>query len=207
MNNKLTQLVVLAMSLVGMNAATYAEQDQIYLQGMILHQDFDVDADNFGEADKSTGLHGRFGYFITDYLAVELGYLTTKDIDQESRKGDIRSVADIQFEGFTLAAKGILPLTPRVSAYGSLGMFMWDSELDIAVTGADSRPDDFRFPVQSQEFDGTDPIATIGLSFKLSEQSSIALEYGNTGGQWFKEFGKQADFDLNYLGFGLNATF
>ena len=61
MNNKLTQLVVLVMSLVGVSAVTNAEQDQIYLQGMILHQDFDVDADNFGEADKSTGLHGRLG--------------------------------------------------------------------------------------------------------------------------------------------------
>lgn len=88
-----------------------------------------------------------------------------------------------EVDGWTLAAKGILPLNEQFSVFGKLGMIRWDVEGGGAASGIDD--------------DGTDLMYGIGAQYMFTDRVGIVGEW-----EWY-----DIDDDVDLLSIGVLIKF
>ena len=119
------------------------------------------------------------GWELNPNLAFEGAY-----VDFGEASGSIGSSrVSTEVDGWSLAAKGMLPLNEKFGVFGKLGMIMWDAEGDGAASGNDD--------------DGTD------LMFGLGAQYMFADKYGIVGEwEWY-----DIDDDIDLFSIGVLIKF
>lgn len=190
---------------VFISGVSVAAQDEIYLNGGLMQLDFDVNRSSFGHVETDAAARVNLGYFITDQVSVELGYLYSNDITSDYQ-GAQSTYSEFDFDGLTLSLKGMQPLTDRVSAFASVGTFFWDSKLKTRLTGVEPF-DNKSTPFVTRNFDGSDLYVTVGLNFNLWSHGFLNLEYGTVSGDWFSSQDGVTEFELDYIGLGMNFKF
>jgi hypothetical protein len=138
----LTTALVLALPLY---AATGHADTGLYLGASLgnatldfENPDSDIDLD-----DDDTG-YKLFGGFRFTLLGVEGGYVDFGKIENSGLRGELSG-----FNAFGVLSLGLGP----VELFGKVGGFAWESELSDAV--------------DSFEDDGVDPVAGVGIGFRL----------------------------------------
>jgi len=109
--------------------------------------------DDFDDDDDM--LQGIVGYRFLPFLAVEGSY-----IDFGEYGGDF---AVASTDGFTLAVKGILPITQSFDLYAKLGQLWWETDYEIGDFDGD-------FDDQGLFFGG-------GLAFGITDSLTVNAEY------------------------------
>ena len=152
------------------------------------------DEDGF---DDSTGYRLTVGYNVNANVAVEGSYTYAGEFDADDDvlaevsffTGVPVEDASVEVDGIELAVVGKAPLSDTVSAYGKIGVFMWDAEFDVDLGsfGSDSDSDD-----------GSDPFYGAGVSFGINQRVALNLEY---------MFYEASDGDVDVLGAGVMVNF
>ena len=93
------------------------------------------------------------------------------------------SAVSAKIDGWTLAAKGTLPLNDQFSVYGKLGMISWDAKGGGAASGIDD--------------DGTDLMYAIGAQYMFNDKFGIFGEW-----EWY-----DIDDDVDLLSIGALIKF
>ena len=129
---------------------------------------------------------------FSPYFSAEAGY-----IDFGEYGGNL---AKLEADGFTLAAKGSMPIGELFSVYLTGGILMWDATVDVPLVGSVSS-------------DGDEIFYGVGASFEVAPGLDIRLEYA----RFNVEFGTEEvgfigtsnsiDQDIDYLSAGAQYRF
>jgi OOP family OmpA-OmpF porin len=147
-------------------------------------------ADEFDDDNDVLKLY--IGGQFSPYFSAEAGY-----IDFGEYGGNI---AKLEADGFTLAAKGSMPIGDLFSVYVTGGLLMWDASVDVPLVGSVSS-------------DGDEIFYGVGGSFEVAPGLDIRLEYA----RFNVEFGTEEvgfigtsnsiDQDIDYLSAGAQYRF
>lgn len=120
------------------------------------------------------------GYEFTSNLGIEAAYVDLGEVrsefnalimpaDLQSLLADAAAIHPYMLTGFTLAAVGSVDVTPAISVFGKVGMFVWDAEGDVRETqsGELAEIDD----------DGTDLMFGVGAKFAINPQIGVRAEW------------------------------
>jgi OmpA-OmpF porin, OOP family len=209
--------------LAGTGAAAPAAADTSLYVGAIagqslFHQDHnELDAavtdafvgNGFGVLDGSSSIDktdfsfgGLVGYQFTRNLSVEAGYV---DLGKLSYKSTVTvtngfttlpATANLaaKAKGPTLAALGLLPLSPSLDVYGRAGIFFSKVTLTAVIsvsneTGADS-----------VSANSADPLLGVGLAWHMTNQVALRAEYTRFVNVGDKDKTGETNIDLFNLG-------
>lgn len=109
--------------------------------------------------DTDSGLKLYAGNEISRNLGVELGWV---DLGKVTASGPGGS-AKVEVDGFQIAALGILPVNPRFSVFGKVGLYLWD----VSATGSGGSLSD----------DGSDIMFGLGLNWNLTQNLDLRAEW------------------------------
>ncbi len=118
------------------------------------------DAEFFAIEDESTAFEALVGIRLIDVLAIEASYLNLGDFQ------DLENDVDLNFSGFTLSGKAILPLGPQMDFFAQVGAYFWELE-----------EDDYYYGDTYLLEDGSDLIYGGGANFHLTDQFDLNLTY------------------------------
>jgi len=114
------------------------------------------------------------GWELNPNIAFEAAYVDFGEVS-----GSIGgSAVSAEVDGWSLAAKGMLPLNEQFGVFGKLGMIKWDVEGGGAASGIDD--------------DGTDLMYGIGAQYMFTDQFGIVGEW-----EWYD---MDDDVDLFSIG-------
>ncbi len=119
------------------------------------------------------------GWELNPNIAFEAAYADFGEISGSIGGSSVRTEAD----GWSLSAKGILPLNEKFDVFGKLGMIIWD----VDGGGAASRGDD----------DGTDLMFGLGAQYMFNDQYGIVGEW-----EWY-----DIDDDIDLFSIGALIKF
>lgn len=127
---------------------------------------------NCDDEDTSWKIFG--GWEMNPNIAFEAGWVDFGEIT-----GSVGgSAVSAEVDGWTLAAKGILPINEQFDVFGKFGAIMWDVEGSGAASGISD--------------DGTDLMYGLGAQYMLTNQFGIVGEW-----EWFDI---DSDVDLFSVG-------
>lgn len=127
---------------------------------------------NCDDEDTSWKIIG--GWQLNPNLALEAGWVDFGEVS-----GSIGgSKVSAEVDGWTLAAKGILPLNEQFSLFGKFGAIMWDVKGGGAASGVSD--------------DGTDLMYGLGAQYMLTNRLGIVGEW-----EWYDI---ESDVDLYSVG-------
>lgn len=127
---------------------------------------------NCDDEDTSWKVFG--GWEMNSNIAFEAGWVDFGEITGSAGG----SAVSAEVDGWTLAAKGILPVNEQFGVFGKFGMIMWDVEGGGAASGMDD--------------DGTDPMYGLGAQYMFTDQLGIVGEW-----EWYDI---DSDIDLFSIG-------
>ncbi len=136
----------------------------------------------------------QLGYKLTDWLAVEGGYIDLGKAKYTASYAGGGAVGKWQAGGPDIAALGIYPVTDSLSFFGKLGVIDAKAKTKFAATGAAA-------PISGKTSQThVEPIYGLGAMYKLTDNAGVRLEYErvNNVGDSLKT-GK-ADVDIVSLG-------
>lgn len=134
-------------------------------------------ANHCDDEDTSWKIFG--GWQLNPNFAIEAGWVDFGEVS-----GSVGgSAVSAEFDGWTLAAKGVLPLNDQFSVFGKLGMVSWDVEGGGAASGIDD--------------DGTDLLYGIGAQYMVTDRVGIVGEW-----EWY-----DIDDDVDLLSIGVLIKF
>ena len=111
------------------------------------------------------------GYFFTDSLALELGYLDNADMDVSLRVvGTEIATVDVSTSLLYFGALAYIPMSDEAAVFPFFkgGLFRWESELSYSdILGTTISDDD----------DGVDPFVGAGVDVPVGDKVSIRGEY------------------------------
>ena len=155
---KKTNLIGVIFLTVGMTGTAFA-QNGVYAGASIGQATIDAcdGVANCDDEDTSWKIFG--GWEFNRNIALEAAWVDLGEIS-----GSIGgSAVSAEVDGWTLAGKGILPLTEQFAVFGKFGMIMWDVEGGGAASGIDD--------------DGTDLIYGLGAQYMFSDRFGIVGEW------------------------------
>ena len=136
------------------------------------------------------------GAHINENFSLEAAYMQLGKFDANAYGRQIVSSYvgyptdySIKVSGPTVGAAVHAPFTDNFSAFARFGLFLWDSDVDVTVSGAGSASDGNS---------GNDPYYGAGLEVKLNEQTSVTAGYTQY---------KADDVDISNISAGLSMTF
>ncbi len=92
--------------------------------------DESIDGFRFDADSTSYRLYG--GYQFNEYFALEAGYLDLGGFNERIQQGGNIVPVSADADGFTFAARAIIPLGEKFSLHGMVGSFFWDGANQIA---------------------------------------------------------------------------
>lgn len=139
MSNDLVRGLTMACALAAAAAAPFAQAAQrgLYLGGGAGLYTLEIDDLEF---DDDAALLRAFGGFrFSDHWAVEADYQYLS----EAKDAFLGQDVELDFEGYGISVRPILPLGDRLDLYGRIGWTWYDAEASIAGVGIDGSDDDF----------------------------------------------------------------
>lgn len=136
------------------------------------------------------------GYQLSPGLAVEFGYTDAGSFDVTDAglntlsflTGFNVTAASVDVSGFEFSGVFSVPVGPTVSAFGRLGMFLWDADTEVSVNGL----------AISDSDDGSDPFFGVGAAIALADRLTLTVEFSRYD---------VLDGDVDFLGIGLRSGF
>ena len=152
---KLIGAILLTLGMTG----TALAQNGFYAGASIGQATIDA-CDGFTDCDdEDTGWKILGGWEFNRNIALEAAFVDFGEVS-----GSIGgSAVSAETDGWTLAGKGMLPLTEQFGVFGKFGMIMWDAEGGGAASGIDD--------------DGTDLIYGLGAQYMFTERFGIVGEW------------------------------
>jgi OmpA-OmpF porin, OOP family len=129
--------------------------------------------------DEDTGWKIFGGWEMNQNIAFEAGWVDMGEISGSIGGSAVSAEAD----GWTLAAKGILPLNEQFGLFARIGFIDWEIEGGGALSGVDD--------------DGTDLMYGIGAQYMFTDQFGIFGEW-----EWY-----DVDDDVDLLSIGALIKF
>ena len=120
--------VLIAITLICFSAKA---ANGFYLGGSVGKANLDEDFDglNIDSSSTSYGLVG--GWRFNEHFALEGGYHDFGDFEENINIDGVASKVSLSADGFTLGAKGSIPVGQRFSLYGRAGWFFWAGDAEI----------------------------------------------------------------------------
>jgi OmpA-OmpF porin, OOP family len=123
--------------------------------------------------DRDTGYKLFGGYQINPYLAVEAGWFDLGNFGYMARTSPAGTLnGDVRIRGLNLDVVGILPLTPKFSVFGRLGVANARSQGTFSATGAARVP--YANANPSERSNGYK--AGLGMAYAFTDSLSMRLE-------------------------------
>lgn len=172
---KLAGAILLTLGMTG----TALAQSGFYAGGSVGQATIDAcdGVTNCDDEDTSWKIFG--GWQLNPNVAFEAGWVDFGEVS-----GSIGgSAVSAQVDGWTLAAKGILPLNDQFSLFGKLGMISWDAKGGGAASGVND--------------DGTDLLYGLGAQYMVTDRVGIVGEW-----EWY-----DIDNDVDLLSVGVMIKF
>ena len=171
-----TKLIGAILFTLGMTGTALA-QNGFYAGASIGQATIDA-CDGFTDCDdEDTGWKIFGGWEFNRNVALEAAWVDFGEVS-----GSIGgSAVSVETDGWTLAGKGVLPLTEQFGVFGKFGMIMWDAEGSGAASGIDD--------------DGTDLIYGLGAQYLFNDRFVIVGEW-----EWY-------DIDNDIDLFSIGALF
>jgi OmpA-OmpF porin, OOP family len=126
--------------------------------------------------DKDTSWKIFGGWEMNSNIAFEAAWVDFGEISGSVDGSAVSAEAD----GWTLAAKGILPLNEQFGVFGKFGMIMWDFKGGGAASGIND--------------DGTDLMYGLGAQYMFTDQLGVVGEW-----EWY-DIDNGNDIDLFSIG-------
>jgi OmpA-OmpF porin, OOP family len=124
------------------------------------------------------------GYQFTPNLAAEAAYV---DLGETTYSGTFGGApvtgGKVEISGFNISAVGILPINEKFSAFGKIGIFIWEADASDTTGGAAFSASD----------DGSDLSFGLGASYAITPTLSLRAE-------WERFDSADADADLLSIG-------
>lgn len=147
--------------------------------------------------ESDTGFKITGGYKYTERLAIEGSYVSLGEFaanndtlsEISSMTGFSVTSSSVEISGFEFSIVGLMPVNERFSFFGRVGVFMWDADVNVSISGYGSG---------SESDDGADFIFGLGLSYDLTEKLALKAEYSGYDA---------LDSDVDYFGIGLDFNF
>ncbi|MDH7943728.1 outer membrane beta-barrel protein [Pseudohongiella sp. SYSU M77423] len=118
--------------------------------------------------ENTTVLKVAAGWQFNPYLALELGY---KDLGEYPAPNSLYS--DFDVTGATASIIAQFPLSERLAVYGKVGNFWWSADSSFFFFSRNGGENQLTI----LEFDESDIVYGLGVSYELSQQLEIDLEY------------------------------
>jgi len=156
---------------------------------------------SFDTKDSSYGF--VVGWRLTEYIALEGGYMDLGDVVYRDRSTGIFDNGSIPQDwgqnvesstsGIALSALGILPLSYRWEIYARAGLLISNNTESVFITnGVDSES------LRASK-SGADLLAGIGISFSIVEIYNLRLEFGRVFDAGEEDTLDEADVDMATL--------
>jgi len=153
-----------------------------------------------GDDDEGTSWTVTAGYRINRYLAVEAGYVNLGTLSSTHTiarpaifgGGTFNFSRELQTEGPTLTAFGVLPLSDSWQLFARVGMLFADSDLRTSVDGSSSF---------ASSFDSDATTLGAGAQYDWGGHWSGRLEFQRTQDLGGDDVANSADVDSISLGF------
>ena len=160
MRNHLPAAVALALLCALPARSEEVEAGPWYVNGSLAALSHADGTDNYGVTGRVGG-----GYRINRYLSAEVDYARVLDTTGDDSR--TAALSDAKIDGFEVAARGEVPITGALSAYGRVGVLDWHRKFG-------------RFDAGS----GQDLTTGIGLRYAMSEALSLtgSFDYYNDVG-------------------------
>ncbi|MBD1389628.1 outer membrane beta-barrel protein [Neiella sp. HB171785] len=144
--------------MLGMTGSAFA-QNGFYAGASIGQTTIDACSgiDNCDDEDIGWKIVG--GWALNSNLAFEAAWVDFGEVDGAIDGSKISA----EIDGWSVAAKGTLPLNDQFALFGKFGMIMWDVEGGGAASGIDD--------------DGNDPLYGLGAEYTFTDQLSIVGEW------------------------------
>lgn len=210
MFKKVLITAVLAVSSFGVIAANAATPG-VYVTGQLGYVNTHIKsklAANEGPAYKkdlekaldNNGLAGRIavGYQFNQNFALELGYLQLKKTSYlEHAASYPRWMYKLNQNAIDLAAKGILPITDNLNAYGKLGVAYLTTDYSATYTDGGVEQLDTNIALHRWA-----PEAAVGVSYDITPNVSI-----DTSWTHIQPVGKNLPGSIDFVAVGLGYSF
>lgn len=146
---------------------------------------------NMNDRDTSFGVLG--GYMVNDNFGLEGGYLDLGKVSGSITgnlsgnlygrallvNGTITAKGDAK--GWVLGVRGDLPINDKFSLNGRVGIYNWDSDVNVSVSAAGTWGGTAIAAAgsASQSFSGSDAYYGIGAKYNVNKQVTIGLGYSH----------------------------
>lgn len=186
--------VITASSLIATSAYAVTPRDGIDHMGFYVGAAYgllNVDGDDQDFDDEDNASRYFVGAQFNQILSVEGGYIDFGNYGN--------SIFNTDLDGYTLALKAGLPVTERFTVYAQGGNVWWKAD----INATDDRAD----------VDGSDIFYGVGLSFALTKNLALRLEYTRFDVEFDRdEIGILAEIDnfdtkVDYASIGIQYTF
>ena len=152
------------------------------------------DDDDF---DDSNGYRLTVGYNANENVSIEASITNLGEFDADDDliaileffSGVAIDDVSVEVDGIEFALIGRAPLSDTVAIFGRAGLFMWDAKVEVETVA---------FGSDSETEDGSDPFFGAGLSFDVSPQAALRVEYTQY---------EADDVDIDFIGAGLDIRF
>ncbi len=149
-----------------------------------------LDVNDSDFEDDNNAYQFRVGTNILPFLGIEAAYNDFGDYGN--------SFANMDVDGYSLAAVGRLPITPAFGLYAKAGQLWWDANYDVAGFNGDSDQDDFFWGV--------------GAELEMTENLDVVFSYDRYKidiDNDLTEVANGGDYesDLNFASVGVNLSF
>jgi OOP family OmpA-OmpF porin len=133
--------------------------------GQIDSGDIPGDADAVGGVDDESTVYKAFiGTNLNEMFALEAGYISFGDVEEEDPDTDIFDEAtSFEADGITTSLIGFLPITERFLVHAKVGALFWDAESRVGQVSAGE--------------DGTDAFFGVGATYEFTERWAVRGEY------------------------------
>lgn len=180
-SNKLNTLVIFLLVILSLATSTYAE-GRYYGGGSVggaRAQDGcdDIGSDLPGSCDNTYVAWSLFyGRQLTKTWGVEFAYA---DLGEYHYKGFVpglsnTATAEVNIDGFSLVGTGTLPITDTFGIFGKLGVFAWDEDISIDISG---NPNDL-----ADNEDGKTLTFGFGAKYRFLERYEVRAEWNQYRG-------------------------
>ena len=206
LSNQLVSAIWVTCSLA--STQSYADAEDLSLGLTYLDVDFDTGIPDYRRNEVASSWKLQLNYQWSDALALGVGYMAIGDIKE--RATDHWST--LNFEGYTVALTGLMPLQDRITFWGSIGYYIWDSEMDLQITSFENFDASYKSSVGTLYSADSNYYAGFGINFDLDQDWYFSLEYTVIeNSDWVLETESGSEFsttfDLSYVGIGIGGYF
>lgn len=137
----LNKVIIVAAAALASAPLTAIADGHFYVGGSVGSASLAEDFDGFDVDTDSTAFRIVAGWQFSDYFSLEGGYHNFGTFEQSLDVGGERLDINLQADGVTLGATGMIPLGETFALYGRAGFFFWDGDAQINDLSR-ARPED-----------------------------------------------------------------